>query len=700
MYDFLEFLHKRITRLQAMVFQRRTDILILVWLSSICSCRAIIVFHFENQTTTNVNQQLAFATLKSQPPELQERSFTICGSMYLGFLQGRQTFFSMRKGERKDLWFSLAIFDTLSDGGLQIAVFNSSSTLMNKKKVVLRFHDWFHACVSVDSNTGQIVAVVNGVMTHDFYSEPIQSSTHISFKDKLLLGLTEMQYGKSQVTQEQSNSPITNVNIFSGLLNTADMKEQTSSAKCANGTYLKWIEMEWAFEGSVSPQEIKGGLCESNPFHMTFIFPTPFPQWKGCVGFCPKVQDGGRVPFVRDSNAARLLMNHFYQTSSEQKLPIVWNYSSTFAVFSPYWLKDEAGFVDYYNNSAINPELWFPGQPNGGMEAPLAVWNPAVEKYLLFDYGYTQGTCMCQFDNSPILTLRGLCEQTDVDKLFVLKYSHGDIIFKGIRNSKLTKVKDSVTISYQDRLVMEGKIMGTIPYPIGKLWLRVTDNAISCNEGKVNDSVALKLTACPDGYFTCDNGECIAMEKRCDQLLNCDDETDEVNCEILLLKPSYRKMAPPSRVYMRDGKEVLVPAEVSVSIFLLDVAAIKEPSNEIDFKFKVMFQWLEFRAFFQNLKKSSSQNTLDNENVERLWIPDLVYENNKDNDDTRDESSKSHIKIIRKGNFTCSGTDEVDEIEVFKGSENPIVMVQSYTKTFKCRYELRAFPFDTQVIKI
>ena len=59
----------------------------------------------------------------------------------------------------------------------------------------------------------------------------------------------------------------------------------------------------------------------------------------------------------------------------------------------------------------------------------------------------------------------------------------------------------------------------------------------------------------------------------------------------------------------------------------------------------------------------------------------------------------SHLKIIRNGNFTRSSTDEVDEIEIFKGSENPIVMVQSYTKTFKCRYELRAFPFDTQVTK-
>ena len=53
--------------------------------------------------------------------------------------------------------------------------------------------------------------------------------------------------------------------------------------------------------------------------------------------------------------------------------------------------------------------------------------------------------------------------------------------------------------------------------------------------------------------------------------------------------------------------------------------------------------------------------------------------------------------VLRKGNFTRSGLDNVDEIEVFKGSENPIMMRQSYTKDFKCRYQLQRFPFDTQV---
>ena len=306
---------------------------------------------------------------------------------------------------------------------------------------------------------------------------------------------------------------------------------------------------------------------------------------------------------------------------------------------------------------------------------------------------------MCHFHSSPILTLRGLCKEIDVDTIYSLKYSNNDLIFKGIRNSEIRKNGDVFTISYLQNHIMQNKSNNFIPFPIGKIWWKFIDNAKSCFNGEDNKEISLKLTACPEGYFTCNNGECIIMEKRCDQLLNCDDETDEINCEILLLKPSYRKMAPPSRVEMTNERDTVIPSEVTISMTMLDIVAIRETENEIEIKFKVIFRWFEFRAFFQNLKKIDSQNTLEAENVDKLWIPDLVYINNKENDGTLKELSMSHLKIIRNGNFTRSSTDEVDEIEIFKGSENPIIMVQSYTKTFKCRYELRAFPFDTQVTK-
>ena len=120
-------------------------------------------------------------------------------------------------------------------------------------------------------------------------------------------------------------------------------------------------------------------------------------------------------------------------------------------------------------------------------------------------------------------------------------------------------------------------------------------------------------------------------------------------------------------------------------------------------------RWVESRALYHNLKAKLSMNTLNKEEAASLWVPNLIYRcpnlltkvpyfifrNNKENDDTRSE--KSRLKISREGNFSRSGVDVVDEIEIFEGSENPLILMQSYTKVFKCEYHLATFPFDTQV---
>ena len=50
--------------------------------------------------------------------------------------------------------------------------------------------------------------------------------------------------------------------------------------------------------------------------------------------------------------------------------------------------------------------------------------------------------------------------------------------------------------------------------------------------------------------------------------------------------------------------------------------------------------------------------------------------------------------------FGRSGLDEVDEREIFKGSENRLIMRQTYTHEFQCVYKLDNYPFDKQTCSI
>ena len=58
----------------------------------------------------------------------------------------------------------------------------------------------------------------------------------------------------------------------------------------------------------------------------------------------------------------------------------------------------------------------------------------------------------------------------------------------------------------------------------------------------------------------------------------------------------------------------------------------------------------------------------------------------------------STVYVNREGDFTRADIFSVDEVEIFKGRENRITMVQTYSKRFHCTYLLHNFPFDTQVI--
>ena len=55
------------------------------------------------------------------------------------------------------------------------------------------------------------------------------------------------------------------------------------------------------------------------------------------------------------------------------------------------------------------------------------------------------------------------------------------------------------------------------------------------------------------------------------------------------------------------------------------------------------------------------------------------------------------MTITREGDFTRAPVEVLDEAEIFQAKENKLMMNQTYTHGFQCVYELRQYPFDTQV---
>ena len=140
-----------------------------------------------------------------------------------------------------------------------------------------------------------------------------------------------------------------------------------------------------------------------------------------------------------------------------------------------------------------------------------------------------------------------------------------------------------------------------------------------------------------------------------------------------------------------------------MSVALLKIVDINEARHSIEMQFKIELEWHEKRVKYTNLKQKSAMNVLSSEDVESLWLPLITYTNTDKKETTRlglQNEWSTHVKVIREGDLTRAGIDVLDEVEIFKGDQNRLIMRQVYTKTFQCQYDFSRYPFDTQICAI
>ena len=212
------------------------------------------------------------------------------------------------------------------------------------------------------------------------------------------------------------------------------------------------------------------------------------------------------------------------------------------------------------------------------------------------------------------------------------------------------------------------------------------------------------------------------MKERCDQIPNCEDRSDEMDCQTVILPQGYRKdivpiqpvcnardpkayLLPPSEIdpTSRNVSREFVPLDLEIRIRKVKVVSMEmdEVQHYITFQFRIVLTWRDQRVVFHNLKQDISLNPLSTNSTNQLWLPLLIYRNTDDEDTTRLglpwEEWTTKIQVHRKGTAYQSSLEDVDEADIFVGSENSLTMTQVYKRKFQCLYVLDRYPFDTQV---
>ena len=154
-------------------------------------------------------------------------------------------------------------------------------SIKGDKKISLRPWAWSHICMAVDLASGVLEIMMNGVKTTSITIKDkiFRENKPETLHNRMLFG--DWTYPSWDIPREnwevvQSESPISNVHVYSRLLTDEEMLNFTGDGACnQHGNFLAWEDMEWELHGNASVEKLDKSFC-SNLFGFSF--------WKNLLG--------------------------------------------------------------------------------------------------------------------------------------------------------------------------------------------------------------------------------------------------------------------------------------------------------------------------------------------------------------------------------------------------------------------------------
>ena len=577
------------------------------------------------------------------------------------------------------------------------------------------FQVWKHQCIAISLESGRLKLFINGKKIQEHYFENIKK-----LRDKIprtadfaAVGCAYRSTGAKLMSMMGS---VTDFQVFGSELDDETMAAVTGCRAFPQGDIVSWHKDVWFLNGSKSYTETSYLDLETNicPIKTTSHFFIPYLMNREPAGahMCRKFS-GTLAGFATKSefNMLTHFLSYKNHLRSNQCIEKEEGASEEFTLSS--WVAPKL-VGQLYENPYTNQKLeylpWAEGRPWGGQIACTMV-NMKVRDADT-DYGLinkaeivdescedTGKGCITCFSSFPVMKIfvRGLCKESMFDRTYTCgTYDNGVPIYIGYKSSTIIYSHSHNTWTWFDRnkntsIATSEASANSMMIGINKVDFSSVED--DCSKKMDEKVINIKLTTCLPGLFTCDDGQCVSIEVRCDQTPNCKDGSDERNCKMMIIEDNYNKKIAPF-IFDTDLEEI-TPVEIAVSIDILQLLKFMEVDLEYILKFKLKLEWYDYRLTYWNLKRRRSANRLTEEEFEKIWMPYLIFKNTEKNEATV-KDAEAEITLTREGNFTRSDDSIIEEINIFNGIENKIIFEKVYTKTFRCEYQLQLYPFDTQ----
>ena len=632
------------------------------------------------------------------------RSFLFGFGENLGEKDGKLTYkeVSVALQDPESPWHGL-VWYFVSTEKIEEVIRSGTGTWSFRRKFAndVNARQWNHFCIQSSKSKRMVTWVYNG----EIFANVSQPEYWANDQNFLTTDMLNPYFKNKTVWQgfylhRISNAKfipsgyITDFQIWKTDLSLQDMADITTCKKFPEGNLLQWNADDYTSANTSLPYQYEiveiesDGLCSRTSNYE--FFPEEAASFDGAFVLCKRF--GGNL---LDAHSSEDYEKAFQYILTLKQSPEWENY--LFEAYLRFSDRDVEGiWVDEETGEDMTEKIpWDYAEPNGevGENCGFLFTKFSTSENEQDIWRVGDISCVARqpviCENIPQLkfSLRGLCSDSLFDTRFLLRMEpkNGNRFFSGSYGWDIFFESGNWVIQ-STRYNTTKAVHSGIDYPLGRNSWQI-DNDRCPSDGR---EVVLNLTPCSSSEFTCDNGVCIPMEFRCDQKSDCEDVSDEKGCKIIFLDANrYLKDKPPPPT-IKDKK-----VSVNVSMNLLDILEINEVSMLFKTKFQLFLEWYDPRITFYNLKDSVKLNTLIPDEIESIWIPRITYKNTEKNDGSiRDKETFGSVN--RKGNFTASLIDHLDNIYLFDGYSNPITINRVYETEWICTYNMAWYPFDTQ----
>ena len=180
---------------------------------------------------------------------------------------------------------------------------------------------------------------------------------------------------------------------------------------------------------------------------------------------------------------------------------------------------------------------------------------------------------------------------------------------------------------------------------------------------------------CSKDEFTCSEGSCVTMDKRCDGKEDCQDYSDERACTSIQTFDGYNKFRVPHPI---GNQTKLI---MNISILIDKIINIDENNGYFKIKMTMIRTWYNPHLKFINLKRTAAKNLMSTDDINIMWMPWIVFYNLEHENESKKTEKKDIAKIIPNPGFKfkTSGETNFRNTRIFEGSDNAVYFEREFS---------------------